>query len=221
MVIRSNIYHIKAGHGSTGGIGAVGRIRNNDLRPSSVTAAFMPCFNQQKTGEFPMGTGSWLKGTCLHSGNLAQCFLYRRKYFQTALDILSVLQWVDVCKSVETGDGIVDLRIVFHGAGAKRIKPIINAMGLLCQISIVTAQLCLGYLRQMQIFFSERSLESNFRCGAGRDEITSSSGGTHFKYQSHASTSFMTERSPSISERVFISVVHQSISLSPVTRPER
>ena len=128
---------------------------------------------------------------------------------------------MNVGKSGEKRGGIVDLRIVFHGTGAKRIKTIIDSMGLFCQIRIVTADFCFRYLREMQCFFTHWYFDSYFRGCAGRDQVAASSGCPHFKYKFHASTSFITAIRLSISDFVFISVVHQSISDCPVTSPDK
>ena len=102
--------------GRAGGIGAMGRIRNNDLVPLHI-AAFEISMDQQHTGQFTLGSGCRLQTDRVHSGNLLQKPLQLNHQPQGALGHTRRQHGVQSCKTFQLTALFIDLGVVLHGTG--------------------------------------------------------------------------------------------------------
>ena len=137
-------------------------------------------------------------------------------HFKGALDGGFRLQGVDL---LEPGQGrglFIDFGVVFHGAGAKGVEPVVDAVGAFHQLGVVAGKVVLRHLGQMQ------RLSAFFALGDGRhgDIALRQDGAASallalLKYQFHwAATSFTIATRRSMSALVFFSVQHHRIEPS-------
>ena len=59
------------------------------------------------------------------------------------------LKWMDFGKARKRSNFFIDLRVIFHGAGAKRIKTIIDTMSLFCKLGVMAADFVFTQLWKM------------------------------------------------------------------------
>ena len=166
-----------------GGVGAVGRVRNQDVDPALVSVCLMVFFNQQQAGQLTVCARRRLEGHVVHAGDLAQILLGKVERLQAALYSLLRLQRMDAGKAGKGGNLIVYFGVIFHGAGAERVEAVVDAVGLFGKLGVVAAQLVLAHLWQMRgLLAAQRGVDLG-RWGtsqAGR-MVASSAGVAAFK----------------------------------------
>ena len=199
----------------------MGGVRNNDLRPFLIPAALVPGTNQQKSRKFAVGAGRRLERHAVHSCYLTEYFLRSLQDLQGALNGGFRLQRMNSRKSGESGDLIIDLWIVFHGAGTQGIAAVVDTVGRFGQLRIMAAYVIFRYLGKAQRKRS-RALRHHVRHVGWRQNLAVTPVYTSFKYQFHAQhTSFTRSARRSISSFVFISVAHQSMRPPGRGRPPK
>ena len=75
-----------------------------------------------------MGARRRLQGHCIHAADFRQAILQSLLHFERALDHLRGQVGMRQRETFQAGHSFVDLRIVFHRAGAKRIQPEIDVI---------------------------------------------------------------------------------------------
>ena len=119
-----------AGHGGAGGIGAMGRVRDNDFRPLFVPSEMVVSLHQQQTRKLPMGACRGLEGHGLHACYFTQILLRQAKHPEGALYRMFRLQRMDTRKTLQGRRLLVYLGVVFHGAGSQGIEAVVDAVGI-------------------------------------------------------------------------------------------
>ena len=122
-----DVLHFIAGDDHGRGIGAVGRIRNQNFA-ARVAFAFEVGANHQQAGEFALRSGGWLQRDRVHASNREQAFLQIIKDAQAALGKLRGLRRVFGGEAFQARDKFVDPRVVLHGAGTQRIHAEIDGV---------------------------------------------------------------------------------------------
>ena len=122
-----DVLHRVAGDGGGGRIGAVGRIRNQNLL-ARVAAFFEQRANQQDAGEFAVRSGRGLQRDRVHAGDLGQRRFQRRHDFHAALRQRFGLVRMRPGQAFGARHHLVDPRVVLHGAGAQRIHAVIDGV---------------------------------------------------------------------------------------------
>ena len=213
VFIGHQFHHPVAGHGSAGRIRAVGGIRNQNLIPFSFSPGFMISPDQQKAGEFSLGSRSRLEGHPVHSGDCLQIFLQCVDDFRAAGHRLRRLQRMNPCESFQSGHPFIQQRIMLHGAGAQRIETVVQSSGLPGQRRVVPVQFIFRDFRQPGRRFPHRYFRQTFLHITLREQGHPSSRHTSFENQfHHACTSF-----PGIS---FAASFMDSPGAAPSRRPE-
>ena len=220
VAVRGDIHHFKAGHRCTGGIGSMGGIRNDHLRPGKIAPGPVPGLDQQQSGKFPVGACRRLQGHGVHPGDFTQIPFRQAHHFQAALNALVRLQRVYVRKPGLVRRCFQHSRVVLHGAGTQRVKAAVYAPRFPGQFRIMPVHLVFRQFRQPQGPFPQREVQGRLR--SLRKISRASAGHASFKDQLHAcSTSFTMAAVLPISSGVFISVAHQRIFPSPSGSPPR
>ncbi|MPN14100.1 hypothetical protein SDC9_161426 [bioreactor metagenome] len=92
------------------------------------------------------------------------------------------LERVNSAKAFERGRLLVDRGVVFHGAAAKRIESVVDAVDLLLKLGIMPAHVGFAQLRQVQGRFAQQRVgDCGLRHGGFRDHVASSSRNAPFK----------------------------------------
>ena len=141
----------EASHDGGGGVGAVGGVRDDDLRPGGVAAVLVVGLDEHQAGELTVGAGGGLHGHALHTRDLAQQRVDRVDRLQAALDGLDGLQRMDLGEAGQRGHGLVDLGVVLHRAGAEGIEAIVDTVHALGQGGIMTDQVILADMGKVQL----------------------------------------------------------------------
>ncbi|OPX89730.1 MAG: hypothetical protein A4E52_00940 [Pelotomaculum sp. PtaB.Bin013] len=140
--------NLQAGHLSRSGISAVRGIRYNNLFTVTLAPVFVVSFNHHQAGQFTMGAGRGLQGHPGHSGEFRKTTVHMVKQFQTALNRIRALIRVNPGKSVQARHILIDLGIIFHRTGTKRVKTSVNPEVAPGQPGKMTRRLHLADLRQ-------------------------------------------------------------------------
>ena len=213
FAVRGDADHLVPDHRRARRVGSVCRVRHDDLGAFLVPARFVVRLNQHQAGEFPVCARCGLEGHPIHAGDLAEQLFRHAERFQTSLHRMCRLERMDLGKARQAGHLVVDFGVIFHRAGAERIKPVIDPMGALHQRGIMAADVHLRNLGKMELLAAPQ----RFRQFSGRDiqpwqDRTAAALSAPFKNQFHvARTSWITDTSLSICALVFISVTHQRI----------
>ena len=138
---------MKARHSGGGGVGAVSRVRNQDVDAALMAVCLVIFFNQHQTGQLTVCARCRLEGHVVHAGDLAQILSGKVERLQAALYSLLRLQRMDAGKAGKGGNLIVYFGVIFHGAGAERVEAVVDAVGLFGKLGVVAAQLVLAHLR--------------------------------------------------------------------------
>ena len=84
--------------------------------------------DEKQSRQFSLRTGGGLERNGVHAGDFEKTFFKQAQDFQAALRELLRLIRMFGGDAIEAGDKFVDTRIVFHGAGAKRIHAEIDGV---------------------------------------------------------------------------------------------
>ncbi len=116
-----------ADDGRCGGVGAVRRVRNENLA-AGIALRLVPCAREQDAGEFAMRAGSRLQRDRVHAGDIEQAALQQIEDFKDALRERFRAVGMRFGQALDARDEFVDARVVFHGAGAERIHAEIDGI---------------------------------------------------------------------------------------------
>ncbi|MPN43221.1 hypothetical protein SDC9_190780 [bioreactor metagenome] len=123
-----------------------------------------------------------LEGHLVHANERAEPLFGANEHFDCTLRRFCGLQRVDAGKTLQRGNLLVDGGVVFHGAGAERIEPVVDAVDLLLQLGIMAADVNFAQFRQAKRRFSKQRL---VQFGGGylsfRNRNASSTGDAAFK----------------------------------------
>ena len=145
-----NVHHLEAAHGGSSRIGAVGGVRHDDLGAGRIATVGMVSLDEKNAGKLAMGAGGGLEGDGVHAEDLSQLTSQKMQRLQRALHGLDGLQGMDGGKAGQSCHLFIDLGVVFHGAGAQRIKTVIDAVDALAQLGIMPGQLIFAHMGQVQ-----------------------------------------------------------------------
>ena len=158
-----DIYDLEAAHGSRCRVRAVGRVRNDDLRARGVAAVDVISLDEHDAGKLAVRARRRLERDGVHAEDLGKLGAEDVIRLQRTLYRLNVLQRVELRKAGQRRHVLVDLGVVLHRAGAKRIEAVIHAVNALAKRRIVAGQLVFGNMRQMQrrfALFAEREVRN-------------------------------------------------------------
>ena len=143
-----------ADHGGGGGIGAVRGVRHDDLGTPFPTR-FEVRADHQQPREFTVSTGRGLEGHAVHSADLRQQLLQFADQPQGALGPFGRRVRVQSRKARQARRVLMNLGVVLHRTGAKRIKAFVNAEVAVRQARVVTHHVELADLRQRGRLFAQ------------------------------------------------------------------
>jgi hypothetical protein len=112
----------EASHGGRSRIRSVGGIGNEDAGPLDISALAVVGAHHQEAGEFAVRSGRGLQRDACKATDFREPLLQFEHQRKIALHGLRRLQRVGLREAREPGDYLVDLRVEFHRAGAKRIE---------------------------------------------------------------------------------------------------
>ncbi len=107
--------------------------------------------DQLQSDEFPLGAGRGLQGDPGKTGDFLELVGEAIKQFKGALQLLVGLARVDPVESLQAGGGFVDLGVLLHGAGTKRIHVGVDREVLLRKAHEMAHDVNLRHLGQRQI----------------------------------------------------------------------
>ena len=119
-------HHLVAGDGRRGRVGAVGRVRHDDLG-LRVALVGVVGGDDEHAREFAVGSGQGVQGELVHAGDLAQPAFGLVHDLQRALGQLVAArqlghQGVDAGEAGQPGHVLAELGVVLHGAGAQGVE---------------------------------------------------------------------------------------------------
>ena len=109
--------------------------------------ALMVGLDQHQACEFAMSARGRLKGDTRHAGDFGQVLFKFVYQLNDALNGRFRLQWVNTGETWQNGHIFVELGIILHGTGAKRVEASFHAEVSLREMGIVAYHLNLAYFR--------------------------------------------------------------------------
>ena len=128
----------------------MGAVRDNDLGSAEISALHMVGAHDHEAGEFTVCSGAGVEGEGVHTGNGGKGLVHFLVHLQGTLSEPRVHERMKACKALEGSHFLIDLGIVLHGAGAKRIKACIHPEVHLGQVGVVAHYVGFAYLRKFQ-----------------------------------------------------------------------
>ena len=153
-----DIYHLIAAHRRCGGIGTVGGIGNDYLVALGIPPTVVVLLDEQHAGELAVGACGGLEGHIRHSGDLAKVLAYGVEHFAAALGGVPGGKGVDRGKAGQRGHLLVYAGVIFHCAGAQRIKAAVHAVYPVVQLGIVAGDVGLAHFGQRGFQFTLKLL---------------------------------------------------------------
>ena len=153
-----DIYHLIAAHRRRGGVGAVGGIGNDYLVALGIPPTVVVLLDEQHAGELAVGACGGLEGHIRHSGDLAKVLAYGVEHFPAAFGGVPGGEWVNGRKAWQRGHLLVNAGVIFHGAGAQRIKAAVHAVYPVVQLGIVAGNVGLAHFGQRGFYFTPELL---------------------------------------------------------------
>ena len=145
--VRGHRHRLEPGEVHARRVRPVRRVRDDDLRPPAAALRVIRAHHQQ-AGHLAARAGGRLQRGACHPGDLAERLLEPPQHLERTLGRLIRLQRVHALEPRERGDGLGDLRVVLHGAGAQRVEACVHAVVHLRQPRVVADQVDLGDLGQ-------------------------------------------------------------------------
>ena len=143
-LVRLDIFHLVSGHRRRGGIGAVRGIRDQEFL-ARIALRFEQRADQQNPGELAVRAGGRLQRDRIHAGDFGENRFERPHYFENALRERFRLIRMRPRQAFDARHLLIHARIVFHGAGAQRIKAEIDGVVLRGEAREVTDRLHLAH----------------------------------------------------------------------------
>ena len=94
----------------------------------AIALRLVPCAHKQDAGEFAVRSGGRLQRDGVHAGDFDQAALQQVDDFENALRERVGAVGMGLGEPFDAGDGLVDARVVLHGAGAERIHAEIDGV---------------------------------------------------------------------------------------------
>ena len=220
---------LKAADGCRGGVRAVGTVGDDDLRAGQVAAVAVVGAHDHEACELAVGSSAGVEGEVGHARDGGEHLLHLVVDSLDTLHGADGLQRMDAREGGHGGDGLVDLRVVLHGAAAEGIETGVDAEVHLREIGVVADDIDLADLGEgkgrltLQRGGDGGTLAGGDGC-AGKGEAFATGLGV-IEYQmivvSHRAASFTSLMSESISSRVRFSVTAKAMRWSPRTTPAR
>ena len=172
-----DVHHLIAAHGCSGGVGAVGRVRNDDLGAAVVAPGLMVLLDEQNASELAMGASGGLEGHIRHACDFTQIPFGGLQHLLTASSSVLGRQGVHAGKAGQGCHFFVNPGIVLHGAGAKGVETAVYAVDLPAQLAVVTGNVGFAHLRQGRCLCPGKALRQLHRVYiAGRQYGTATAG---------------------------------------------
>ena len=121
------ILDLVAADGGGSGVGAMGRVGNDDLA-ARIALRLMPRTNQQDAGELAVRASCGLQGDGVHAGDIDEATLQQVDDLKHALRQRFGPVRMRFGETLDAGDEFVDTRVVLHGAGTERIHAEIDGV---------------------------------------------------------------------------------------------
>ena len=147
---RRHLPHGEAAHHGGGGIGAVRRIRDQDLGTVGRTPVQMVGANHRYPGKLPLGARHGRQRERLHPGDPAQQLLQLEHAGEKTLRHGRGGQRMALKEARQHGEGITALGVVLHGTGAQRVELRVDGEILLGKPRIVAHGIQFGHFRQQR-----------------------------------------------------------------------
>ena len=180
-----DVHDREARHCGARGVRAVGGVRDDDLRAGRILAVAVVGLDEQKSCEFAVRAGSGLESKAVHTRDRAEELFGNAQDVEAALDRVGRLQGVDVRKAREGGEVLVDSGVVFHRAGAERVKAFAHAVGPAGKSFVVAVDFDLRELWQRGRGRAQVRLRRELRDVAGREVAAAAAFAAFFKEQFH------------------------------------
>jgi hypothetical protein len=136
-----------AGHRGRRRVRAMRGVRHDDLGPR-FTAALEVRADEQQAGELAVRAGRRLERHAIHAAHLGQHALQLPHELERSLRIVFRRVGMKTAEPRQTGDVLVDLRIVLHRARPQRIEALVDAEVAVRQPRVVTHDVEFADLRQ-------------------------------------------------------------------------
>ena len=109
-------HHLEAADGGTRGIGAMGRVGDDDACALVVATAHVIGSDGHEACQLTVGTGKRIESELLHASDFGKRLLQVVVNLKRALHCAHVLQRVKMREVAVHGDFLVEFRIIFHCA---------------------------------------------------------------------------------------------------------
>ena len=159
-----HLHHLQATHCGRCRVGSVGAVRDDDLGAGKVSSHHMVLTHYHKAGEFTVCSGAGVEGKGVHAGYGGKGLVHLLVHLEGAFGKAGVHEGMKPRKALKGRDFLVDLGIVLHGTGAKRIEAGVNAEVHLGEVGVVTDNVRFTYLRQFQGRFTPQGSRDLCAC---------------------------------------------------------
>ena len=183
-----HLYDLQTADGGRGRIGAVSRVGHDDLCAACVAPFHVVRTYHHEARQFAVSSGVGVQGEAAQSGNFRQGFLHLVVEFQRALAERGILCGVNLRKSRQCGQLLVDFRIILHRAAAQGVEARVHAEVVARHIRVVSHHGQFVRFRQFggrclahQVFRQGRELVLG--AGVMGQRVALSSGFGQLKYQ--------------------------------------
>ena len=156
LAIRGNFPDRVAAHAGSGGVGAVRGVRNDDFAPGRVSTGIVIGTDHRHPGELSMRAGHGRHAHCGHAGDLLEHLLQLIQANEKTLPGIRVRQRVARQKLWQHGQRVADAWVVFHGAGAERVKLGVDAEVLLRKSGVMAHHVEFRGLRQKRWLLAQQ-----------------------------------------------------------------
>ncbi len=145
-LVGRHFYYLVAHHGAAGGVGAMGRVRNDHLSAVPLTAVVVVGLDHHEPSQFPVGASRGLQRGLGEPGNGRQMLTEVVDELQGALDRLLGLVRMDSTQSRQAHHILMHPGIVLHGAGAQGVKAHIHSVIEPRELGVVAHNLRFAHL---------------------------------------------------------------------------
>ena len=132
-----NNHYLKATHGSTGGVGAMSAVGDDNLHAVRVAVGKVVAAHHHQSGELAMSAGVGVERELTQARELGKRALQVVIHCQGTLHVLLVLQWVQVGEFGQVAHLLVDLGIVLHGARPQRVEASVDTKVVVAHVGVV------------------------------------------------------------------------------------
>src|SRR5436305_9523852 len=145
--ITFHLHSFIVGARGASGIGAMGVVGDEYKMAMSLSVALMEGLDQHQAGKFAMGASRRLKGDARHAGDFGQVLFNFIEQLNGTLNGSFRLQGVNMGEAWQGSHIFIQLGIILHGTGAKRVEASIHAEVALREMGVVAYHLDLAYFR--------------------------------------------------------------------------